>query len=415
MPYHVVLRSLHDATSITDALSRGCRSRRASSSANYMLAHERRACGQTRRACRATSRRSACRTAGRRSHRTHQSLFLSARFDGQRRRPLGHARQPLPPAIRAARSSNRAWERCVAGDAPAGPLAARWTTRWESARTCSEDRDAGGAGGHRSSRPSWTSTDARCGSPMGTRARRATGGSTTRAFAQCAALTEPFPTLWRDAEDAGRTRRRPADVEARRRRRRHVHRPLRPRRRHRPGVDREGAVDAGRPVGRLHRRHPRAVCEKAGRPPGSVDFLVHGTTVATNALLEHKGAKTALLTTEGFRDVLEIGTQQRAELYSVVQSEAPRARAPPPAPRRARARRLRRRGGDARSTKSAARATLEELARRGRRVARDLSALLLHERRPRATPRRARGGDHAAGDGVALLAASAPSTASTGA
>jgi len=63
--------------------------------------------------------------------------------------------------------------------------------------------------------------------------------------------------------------------------------------------------------------------EKAGALPGSVEFLVHGTTVATNALLEHKGAKTALVTTAGFRDVLEIGTQQRAELYSVVQSRRP--------------------------------------------------------------------------------------------
>ncbi len=63
--------------------------------------------------------------------------------------------------------------------------------------------------------------------------------------------------------------------------------------------------------------------EKAGAEPGSVEFLVHGTTVATNALLEHKGAKTALLTTAGFSDVLEIGTQQRAELYSVVQSRQP--------------------------------------------------------------------------------------------
>ena len=71
---------------------------------------------------------------------------------------------------------------------------------------------------------------------------------------------------------------------------------------------------------------------KAEADPGSVEFLVHGTTVATNALLEHKGAKTALLTTEGFRDVLEIGTQQRAELYSVVQSRQPVARAAVSAP-----------------------------------------------------------------------------------
>ena len=65
------------------------------------------------------------------------------------------------------------------------------------------------------------------------------------------------------------------------------------------------------------------VLEKADRECADVDFLVHGTTVATNALLEHKGARTALLTTRGFRDVLEIGTQQRRELYSVVQSRPP--------------------------------------------------------------------------------------------
>ncbi|MBM3148392.1 MAG: hydantoinase/oxoprolinase family protein, partial [Actinobacteria bacterium] len=65
------------------------------------------------------------------------------------------------------------------------------------------------------------------------------------------------------------------------------------------------------------------VLEKAGRRPDEVDFLVHGTTVATNALLEHTGAATALITTAGFRDVLEVGTQQRAELYSVVQQRQP--------------------------------------------------------------------------------------------
>jgi N-methylhydantoinase A len=44
--------------------------------------------------------------------------------------------------------------------------------------------------------------------------------------------------------------------------------------------------------------------------------LIHGTTVATNALLERKGARTGLLTTRGFRDVLEIGRQTRNELYN---------------------------------------------------------------------------------------------------
>src|ERR1044071_3083228 len=49
----------------------------------------------------------------------------------------------------------------------------------------------------------------------------------------------------------------------------------------------------------------------------AVGWLAHGTTVATNALLERRGARTALVTTEGFRDVLEIGRQNRASLYDL--------------------------------------------------------------------------------------------------
>ncbi len=45
--------------------------------------------------------------------------------------------------------------------------------------------------------------------------------------------------------------------------------------------------------------------------------IIHGSTVATNALLERKGAKTALLTTEGFEDVIVIGRQTRPELYNI--------------------------------------------------------------------------------------------------
>ncbi|MHA2244655.1 MAG: hydantoinase/oxoprolinase family protein [Candidatus Hodarchaeales archaeon] len=48
-----------------------------------------------------------------------------------------------------------------------------------------------------------------------------------------------------------------------------------------------------------------------------IDVIVHGTTVATNAILEHKGAKTALLSTEGFSDIIEIGRQNRLNLYSL--------------------------------------------------------------------------------------------------
>jgi N-methylhydantoinase A len=52
--------------------------------------------------------------------------------------------------------------------------------------------------------------------------------------------------------------------------------------------------------------------------------IVHGTTVATNALLERKGARTALITTSGFEDVIEIGRQARPEIYDLM------VRRPPP-------------------------------------------------------------------------------------
>jgi N-methylhydantoinase A len=45
--------------------------------------------------------------------------------------------------------------------------------------------------------------------------------------------------------------------------------------------------------------------------------VVHGSTVATNALLERKGARTAFVTTAGFEDILEIGRQNRPELYNL--------------------------------------------------------------------------------------------------
>ncbi len=51
--------------------------------------------------------------------------------------------------------------------------------------------------------------------------------------------------------------------------------------------------------------------------------LVHGSTVATNALLERKGAKTALITTKGFEDIIEIGRQARPELYNLFVEQPP--------------------------------------------------------------------------------------------
>ncbi len=61
----------------------------------------------------------------------------------------------------------------------------------------------------------------------------------------------------------------------------------------------------------------RAVVAEAGIEPGSVELVIHGTTLATNALIERKGAKTALITTAGFRDVIEIRHENRFEQYDV--------------------------------------------------------------------------------------------------
>ena len=61
----------------------------------------------------------------------------------------------------------------------------------------------------------------------------------------------------------------------------------------------------------------RSVLSEAGVDPGEVGVVIHGTTLATNALIERKGAKTALLTTEGFRDVVEIRHENRFEQYDV--------------------------------------------------------------------------------------------------
>jgi N-methylhydantoinase A len=55
----------------------------------------------------------------------------------------------------------------------------------------------------------------------------------------------------------------------------------------------------------------------AGIDPRTVGFFAHGTTVATNALLEREWAETALITTEGFRDAVAIGRQTRPDLYDL--------------------------------------------------------------------------------------------------
>jgi len=59
------------------------------------------------------------------------------------------------------------------------------------------------------------------------------------------------------------------------------------------------------------------VCAKAGIAPAKVGQIIHGTTLATNALIERRGAKTALITTQGFRDVIEMRTESRFEQYDL--------------------------------------------------------------------------------------------------
>ena len=60
-----------------------------------------------------------------------------------------------------------------------------------------------------------------------------------------------------------------------------------------------------------------AALERAGVDPASLDLLVHGTTTTTNALLERKLASTGLITTRGFRDVLELGRRTRPKPYGL--------------------------------------------------------------------------------------------------
>lgn len=73
-----------------------------------------------------------------------------------------------------------------------------------------------------------------------------------------------------------------------------------------------------------HEQPARAVIEgiaalltRQNLPPSAVDLVLHGTTLATNALIERRGARTALLTTAGHRDVLEMALENRFEQYDI--------------------------------------------------------------------------------------------------
>jgi N-methylhydantoinase A len=80
-----------------------------------------------------------------------------------------------------------------------------------------------------------------------------------------------------------------------------------------PGAESEGVM-----------RAVREVLARAGAEPGAVEVFAHGMTVGTNALLEERGARTALIATRGFADLLEVARQDRPHLYRLC--------APKPAP-----------------------------------------------------------------------------------
>jgi len=61
------------------------------------------------------------------------------------------------------------------------------------------------------------------------------------------------------------------------------------------------------------------ICRRADLSPGTVGTILHGTTVGTNAVIEHEGAKTAMITTEGFRDTVRIGRHRKSHTFSLQQ------------------------------------------------------------------------------------------------
>ena len=61
----------------------------------------------------------------------------------------------------------------------------------------------------------------------------------------------------------------------------------------------------------------RTIIAAAGVAPSDIELIIHGTTLATNAVIERKGARTALITTEGFRDVIAMGNESRYDQYDL--------------------------------------------------------------------------------------------------
>jgi N-methylhydantoinase A len=63
----------------------------------------------------------------------------------------------------------------------------------------------------------------------------------------------------------------------------------------------------------------RELCLRHGIAPADVGHVFHGTTIATNAVLENRGARTGMVTSKGYRDIIHVGRHQRPEHYSIMQ------------------------------------------------------------------------------------------------
>ena len=78
----------------------------------------------------------------------------------------------------------------------------------------------------------------------------------------------------------------------------------------------------------------RSLLTDARAHMSDIDVFIHGTTLATNAIIERRGAQVALIATDGFRDMLEIGTESRYDQYDLILDKprplAPRVAALPP-------------------------------------------------------------------------------------
>ena len=182
----------------------------------------------------------------------------------------------------------------------------------------------------------------------------------------------------------------------------HVHRCHPDRRGDGRGLDRQGADDAVRSRPRDSCRPPSGRSPRASVEAGDVTFVVHATTVATNAIIEGKIARSGFVTTDGFRDLLEIARQVRPTLYDTQFEKAaplvPRDRAVVVA----RAARPEGRGAATARGRLGARRSGDPPAR-GRRVGRRLPAARLRQPRARAARRRDPRGGAARDPDLALV------------